>query len=89
MHESIYFPQGFKVKDSKVFLPKIGWIRFFKSRDIQGTIKNVTITSGGIDNWFASFCTQEERSILDRPAGEVGLDLGITTYHSNKPRRID
>jgi putative transposase len=37
--DSIYFPQGFKVKDEKVFLPKIGWLKFFKSRDIPGIVK--------------------------------------------------
>ena len=88
VHESIYFPQGFKVEDSKVFLPKIGWIKFFKSRDIQGTIKNVTITSGGIDNWFASFCTEEERSILDRSTGGEPR-FRDHNFCGNKPRRID
>src|SRR5215467_10604766 len=30
-HDSFRYPQGIKVEDNKVFLPKIGWVRFFKS----------------------------------------------------------
>lgn len=78
--DSIHFPQGFKVKDNKVFLPKLGWIKFFKTRDIEGVIKNVTVTSDGLGNWFASFCTEEERTIERRVSGEIGVDLGVTNF---------
>lgn len=81
-HDSIHFPQGFKVKDDKVFLPKIGWVKFFKSRDIVGEIKNVTVTSDGIGNWFASFCTEEEQIVRNRIDGEVGIDLGVTNFNA-------
>lgn len=77
-HDSIHFPQGFKVNDRKVFLPKLGWIKFFKTRDIKGVIKNITVTSDGLGNWFASFCTEEERDIVTRLDGAIGVDLGIT-----------
>ena len=78
--DSIHFPQGFKVKDNKVFFPKLGWIKFFKSREVQGKVKNVTITSDGTGNWFAAFCTEEERTTSVRTQGDVGLDLGVTTF---------
>ena len=78
--DSIHFPQGFKVKGNKVFLPKIGWIKFFKSRDIEGVIKNVTVTSDGFGNWFASFCTEDNREVMPRKDGELGIDLGITNF---------
>ena len=77
-NDSIHFPQGFKVKDRKVFLPKIGWIKFFKTRDIKGVIKNITVTSDGLGHWFASFCTEEERDVVTRVDGAIGIDLGIT-----------
>lgn len=78
--DSIYFPQGFKIKDNKVFLPKLGWVKFFKTRNIEGVIKNVTVTSDGLGNWFASFCTEEERTIERRVNGEIGVDLGVTNF---------
>lgn len=36
---SFRYPQGFEIDDSRIFLPKFGWARFFKSRDITGTPK--------------------------------------------------
>lgn len=78
--DSIHFPQGFKVKGNKAFLPKIGWIKFFKSRDIEGTIKNITVTSDGFGNWFASFCTEDNRELAPRKDGGVGIDLGVTNF---------
>ncbi|PMP88219.1 MAG: hypothetical protein C0173_07535 [Desulfurella sp.] len=40
---SIRYPQGFKIEGNRIFLPKIGWVKFFKSREITGTAKNVTV----------------------------------------------
>jgi putative transposase len=80
LRDSIYFPQGFKIKNNKVFLPKIGWVKFFKTRNIEGTIKNITVTSDGFGNWFASFCTEQERNIEKRTIGEIGIDLGVTNF---------
>jgi putative transposase len=34
-HDSFRFPQGIKVRDNEIFLPKIGWLKFFKSREIE------------------------------------------------------
>jgi putative transposase len=47
--ESFRFPQGVKVEGSRVFLPKIGWVKFRKSRDIQGTLNETTILQEGED----------------------------------------
>ncbi len=80
VRDSFHFPQGFKIDGNKVFLPKIGWVKFFKSRDIEGTIKNITVSSDGLGNWFVSFCTEIEKEITERTDGEVGIDLGITNF---------
>jgi len=78
--DSIHFPQGFKIKDNKIFLPKLGWVKFFKTRNIEGVVKNITVSSDGFGNWFASFCTEEERAIERRVSGEIGVDLGVTNF---------
>ena len=78
--DSIHFPQGFKVNNNKVFLPKIGNIKFFNSRKILGTVKNVTVTSDGLNNWFISFFTEKEVDVVERNVGEIGIDLGVTNF---------
>ena len=78
--DSIYFPQGFKIKDNKVFLPKLGWVKFFKTRNIEGIVKNITVSSDGFGNWYASFCTEQNKNIEKRTVGEIGIDLGVTNF---------
>lgn len=60
--ESFRFPQQ-RVKvdeeNKKVYLPKIGWVRYRKSRDIIGEIKNITISQTA-NKWYVSFQTQIE-----------------------------
>jgi len=33
-----------KINNNNIYLPKIGWVSFRKSREIEGKIKNVTIS---------------------------------------------
>ena len=44
--DSFRYPQGCKLDQSngRLFLPKLGWMRYRKSRDVLGTIKNVTVS---------------------------------------------
>ena len=60
-HDSIRFPQGVELDEVKqqVRLPKIGWMGYRKSRDIIGTIKNVTVSRRG-EKWDVSIQTEYE-----------------------------
>ena len=67
---------------SRIFLPKLGWLRYRKSREIQGKIKNVTV-SLSCDKWFISIQTEREVSAPVHPCGPetaVGIDLGIARF---------
>lgn len=37
--DSFRYPQGFTIEGNRIFLPKIGWLDFRKSRQIEGTPK--------------------------------------------------
>ncbi len=78
---SFRYPQGFKVDDDKVFLPKIGWVRFCKSREMEGVLKNITISERG-DKWFISFGIEKEvpDAIVYTSSSSIGIDLGITRF---------
>lgn len=79
-HDSFRFPQGIKVRDNEIFLPKIGWVRFFKSREIVGTLKNVTVSRKG-EHWFVSVQTEQEVQKPHHPSrSAVGIDLGIKKF---------
>ena len=57
----------------------IGLVKFRKSQDIIGTIKNVTISKKS-GHWYVSFGT--ERELTENPRhpskSAIGLDMGIT-----------
>lgn len=78
-HDSFRYPQGFKIEGRQVYLPKIGWVKFRKSQEIDGLIKNVTV-SKYCGEWYVSF--QIEKKIEDAihigPA--IGIDVGIAKF---------
>ena len=47
--DSIRYPQGFKIDqlNSRVYLPKIGWVSYRKSRELVGQPKNITVSKRG------------------------------------------
>ena len=78
--QGIRFPQGFAIDGSGVYLPKTGWIGFRKSREIEGTPKNVTVSCDG-DRWYVTIQTQCD---VDEPVhlsdSAVGIDLGVARF---------
>ena len=59
--------------NSRIFLPKLGWIRYRKSREIIGELRNVTVSNNG-KKWFVSI--QTEREIEERQSPQLQLQLG-------------
>ena len=81
--ESFRFPQGSKTEGFKVFLPKIGWVKYRKSRDIKGEINETTVTKEG-NSWFVSFSCEwqqeEPASVAINEDRAVGIDVGLTHF---------
>jgi putative transposase len=80
--DSFRYPQGCKLDqpNSRVFLPKIGWVRYRNSREVLGTVKNVTVSRSG-DNWYVSIQTEREIKTPKHPATTaVGIDMGIVRF---------
>jgi IS605 OrfB family transposase len=78
--DSFRYPQGFKVDGNRVFLPKVGWIGFRKSRAMTGTPKNITV-SYKAGHWHISIQCETETSIPVHPSTTaVGIDVGIAKF---------
>ena len=80
-HDSFRYPDPKQVKvdqmNSKIFLPKIGWMRFRQSKEIQGTIKQVTVTCDH-DHWYASIQTEVDVEAPVHPStSSIGIDMGV------------
>lgn len=77
--QSFSYPQGVKVRDGNVWLPKIGWVKFRQSRDIEGIIKRATIrrkASGWYVSLLCEVAIEPPQSVEITPENSVGIDLG-------------
>ncbi|MDR0674309.1 MAG: transposase [Zoogloeaceae bacterium] len=76
------FPQGVKLDEgnSRIYLPKLGWMRYRKSREAPGVVKNVTVSlSAG--KWFVSIQTAREvPDPVPEATSAVGIDMGIARF---------
>ncbi|ECZ0090266.1 IS200/IS605 family element transposase accessory protein TnpB [Salmonella enterica subsp. enterica] len=78
-NDAFRYPQGVKLdqKNSRIFLPKLGWLRYRNSRQVTGIVKNVTV-SQSCGKWYISIQTESEVSTPVHPsASMVGLDAGV------------
>ena len=79
-YKSFTYPQsGFKIDGSRLTLSKIGSIRIFKHREVQGKIKTCTLKRDSTGCWYVILVTE----IPDVPKKEgtlaimaIGVDLG-------------
>ena len=77
---SFRFPQGFAFDNRRVWLPKIGWVSFYKSQSIVGKPKSITIYKEA-GHWYMSVLVEFEPEICKHPpASFVGLDFGIAKF---------
>ena len=82
VHDSFRYPQGIKCdqENKRIYLPKIGWVRYRKSRMVLGEIRNVTISRSGT-KWYVSIQTEREVSVPLHPGvSSIGIDLGVAKF---------
>jgi putative transposase len=83
LRDSFRYPQGVHIENDKVYLPKIGYVRFRKSREVEGTLKQTTIIREG-SHWYVSFtCEIEVPDPLPAPISEekaIGIDVGLKSF---------
>src|ERR1039458_10090910 len=80
--DSFRYPQGCKLDqaNSRLFLPKLGWLRYRNSTDVPGTVKNVTVSGNG-GKWFVSIQTEREvEQSLPITTSAIGIDVGIARF---------
>jgi putative transposase len=101
-YNSLTYPQsGFKIMDSgHVWLSKIGEVRMFMHRPINGTIKALSIKRDHVGDWFITL-TVEADGNTDRmeadetvqnsrfqPVNPTGIDLGLKALITTSDGKI-
>lgn len=69
-----------EVRDNQVKLPKLGWVRFAKSRNVEGKILSATIRRNPSGKYFISLLCELEIQPLPKIEQAVGIDLGIKKF---------
>ncbi len=79
--DSFRYPQGTKLDqaNSRIFLPKLGWLRYRNSRTVLGAVKNVTV-SQSCNKWFVSIQTERDVEAPIPKGDAIGIDLGVARF---------
>ena len=80
---SFRYPDPKQIKldqaNSRLFLPKLGWLRYRNSREVLGAVRNVTV-SQSCGKWYASIQTEREVAPPIPQGGAVGIDMGVARF---------
>ncbi|ASA22810.1 IS200/IS605 family element RNA-guided endonuclease TnpB [Paenibacillus donghaensis] len=68
------------VDGNQMKLPKLGRVRFAKSREVEGRIQSATIRRNPSGTYFVSLVVETEVHALPKTNQEVGIDLGLKDF---------
>lgn len=69
-----------KVEGNRIKLPKLGWVAFAKSREVQGRILSATIRRNPSGKYFVAVLCETESERFPKVEQSVGVDLGIKDF---------
>ena len=81
--EQSYRTRVGKIVGNRVRIPKIGMVKFIKSRDIYGRVLNATITKTASNKYFISFCVEFDDNFTESLPNKIGLDVGIKHFYTD------
>ena len=89
--DSITFPaygDGIRLKNGRLYIQNVGSVRIKLHRDIEGTIKTVTIKRQ--NGWFytAFSCADAPAVVLPASDKEIGIDVGIKSFAATSDGEI-
>ena len=81
---SFRYPDAKQIKldaaNDRIFLPKLGWLRYRNSRDVLGRVCNATVSQSG-GKWFVSIQTEREvEQPIPNATTAIGIDLGLIRF---------
>jgi putative transposase len=81
-YDSLTYPQsGFALKDNVLHLSKIGDIKIWLHRKVEGTIKRLTIRRSSTKKWYVSFFVEDApKDAMPDSEKVVGIDVGISNF---------
>lgn len=69
-----------RIDGNKIHLPKLGLIKFAKSREIEGRIIKATVRRNPTGKYFVSLTCEVEIEEFPKTKNQIGIDLGIKSF---------
>lgn len=75
-------PKGgsIRIEGNHIQLPKLGLVKFAKSREVLGNIKNATIRRTPSGKYFVSITCKVEIDELPKTNKKIGIDVGLKDF---------
>jgi len=82
--DSFRYPDAKQIKldqiGNRIFLPRLGWLKYRNSRPVLGSVKNVTVSQSA-GQWFVAIQTEREVDVpLHASPLAAGIDLGVVRF---------
>lgn len=65
---------------NKIKIPKLGYVRFAKSREVHGRIINATIRRNPSGKYFISILSETEVQAMKKTGSTIGIDVGLKDF---------
>ncbi|MGP4067256.1 RNA-guided endonuclease TnpB family protein [Halobacillus sp. B29] len=75
-----YNKDNIRIDGNKVKLPKVGWVLFAKSREVEGRILSATVRRNPSGKHFVSILVDTKVERLPKTNSSVGIDLGLKDF---------
>lgn len=80
LKDSFTCPQEWELNKKSVYIPKIGQVKWVKSRAMRGKPKFITIAQDG-DKWFCSvLCEYKIKDKDKKNVNVIGIDVGLKEF---------
>jgi putative transposase len=78
--QSIQYPQRVKIDGSRIYLPKVGWVKCIVHREIFGKFRTVTVSRNACGQFHAAVLTRNDVALPDVSieGKAIGVDVGLT-----------
>ncbi|HDR7224722.1 TPA: transposase, partial [Bacillus toyonensis] len=72
--------ENIAIVGKKIKLPKLGLVRFAKSRKVKGRIVNATVRRNPSGRYFVSLLVETEVQELPKTQSSIGMDVGLKDF---------
>lgn len=72
------------IKNSRLKLPKLGWIKLYANQSFEGKVGTVTVSKSYTGKYYVSILVDNEKELPSKPTicldNTVGIDVGIKDF---------